>query len=132
MTTYETASVVLGGVLVIGGLITGYVAIMVRLSTLEISVAEHKAENNSSFNEIAKVLDKVSDLHYNVGLNSQRIVTITNQFNEHKEQNDKSFTMITDLVKQNRQDNKEEHNEMFKLIGEGQKQLTDLLIRKIG
>ena len=132
MTTYETISVTLGAILIIGGLITGYVAIMVRLSTLEISVAEHKAENNSSFNEIAKVLEKVSDLHANVGLNSERIIVITQQFDEHKEQNDKSFIAISELVKQNRQDNKDEHKEMFKLIGEGQKQLTDLLIRKIG
>lgn len=137
MTTSEMITIGFGFVGVIGTIIGIYVRVMMAITAQQTEICgmkknfdDHKNENNNTFSEITKVLDKVSELHLNVGLNSERIIAITQQFDEHKEQNDKSFVAISELVKQNRQDNKEEHKEMVRTINDWQKQLTDLLISK--
>ena len=108
-----------------GAITTAYINIMTKITAQQTEICnlknnfnDHKSENDSTFSEISKVLEKVSDLHYNVGLNSERIISITTQFEEHKIQNDKSFDAIIELVKQNRQDNKEEHSELKQIIKE--------------
>ena len=97
---------------------TDIAAINVRICNSERNFTDHKNENNITFGQIAATLDKVAELHANVLQNSERIIAITAQFDEHKIQNDKSFEMISELVKQNRQDNKDEHNELKQLIRE--------------
>jgi predicted nucleic acid-binding Zn-ribbon protein len=106
-----------------GAITTAYINIMTKITAQQTEICnlknnfnEHKKENNNTFSEISKVLEKVSELHYNVGLNSERIIAITAQFDEHKLQNDKSFEAIIELVKQNRQDNKDEHTELKQII----------------
>ena len=137
MSTSEIITIGFGFVGIIGAIIGIYVRVMMAITAQQTEICgmkknfdDHKNENNNMFSEIAKVLEKVSELHMNVVSNTERIISITQQFDEHKEQNDKSFIAISELVKQNRQDNKEEHQKMVETINDGQKQLINLLIKQ--
>ena len=115
-----------------------------RISDIEIRVAEntteivnikrevneHKISNNTSFENVDKVYQEFISMSKTIVANSEKIANILKDMEEHKCNNDKSFVAIIDLVKEYRKDNKDDHNKMFELIGEGQKQLTKLLINK--
>jgi hypothetical protein len=91
---------------------------------------EHKTSNNNSFDNVAKVLDRWVQLSDSVTKNSERICNIRHEMDEHKTTNDKSFEVVMNALREIKSDNKEEHKEMFRLVGEGQNKLTDLLINK--
>lgn len=91
---------------------------------------EHKTANNNAFDNVGKVLDRWVQLSESVNQNSERICNIRREMDEHKVSNDKSFEIVMDALKEIKKDNKDEHKEMFRLVGEGQKQLTELLISK--
>jgi hypothetical protein len=118
--------------------------INLRISDIEIRVAEnttelvnikrdineHKISNNTAFENVDKVYQEFIAMGKTIVANSEKIANILKDMEEHKCNNDKSFVAIMDLVKEYRLDNKEDHKKMFELIGNGQTQLTKLLISK--
>jgi hypothetical protein len=94
-------------------------------------INEHKVSNNTSFENVDKVYQEFITMSKTIVANSEKIANILKDMEEHKCNNDKSFVSIIELVKEYRTDNKGDHEKMFKLIGDGQNKLTELLISKI-
>jgi len=92
---------------------------------------EHKLSNNTSFENVDKVYQEFISMGKTIVANSEKIANILRDMEEHKCNNDKSFERIVDLMKEFKTDNKEEHKDVLKLIGENQKQLTELVINKL-
>lgn len=95
---------------------TDITSVKVQLCAFEKQFNKHEDSNSLTFGKISATLEKINEMQVAISKNTENVANMLANFDEHKRQNDSSFEMIMNQVKQNRSEQRDDHKELKELI----------------
>ena len=95
-----------------------------NIAAIQKELKEHIVSNINSFDAVAKIFNEYTKLNTQVAINSENMINIERQIKFQTELTNKQFESILLSIKEQREVDKEEHGNLYKVITKNHLELT--------